>query len=98
MSKRFTPRECARLTSDEGEFFFEDLFKLSFRNTVSVEDNTLRGLICLLFFEVGSVIDEFGDHILRNSKSAKCCDGDISAKKSTLVILFKSSTISTRDS
>ena len=91
-------RKRARLTSDEGEFFLKDLLELSFRDSVPVEDNAFRGLVCLLLFEVCSVVDEFGDHVLRDNKSAKCYDGDNPARRSTLVIRFKSSTISTRDS
>ena len=93
-----TCRENARLTSDKGELLFADLFKLSLRNTVSVENNPFRGLVGLLLFKVCSIIDELGDHVLRGNKSGKCCGGGGSARGDTLVILFKSSTISTRDS
>ena len=90
-------RKRARLTSDKGELLLKDLSKLSFRDTVPVEDNTFRRLVGLFLFEVGSVVDEFGDHVLRGNKSANR-DGDNPARRGTLVILFKSSTISTRDS
>jgi len=92
-----THRKYVRPTSNKGKLFFEDLFELSLGNAVSVEDNAFGRLVGLLLFKVGSIVDEFGDHILRDNKSAKCCDGDNSAR-GTLVIRFKSSTISTRDS
>jgi hypothetical protein len=73
------------------------LFELSFRNTISEKENTFGGLIGLLFLKIGPVIDEFGDHVLQD-KSGKWHDDGNSAGAVTLVIGFRSSTISTRDS
>jgi len=98
MSKRHVSSDCARRTSNKGELLLEDLFKLPFRDTISVEDNAFRGLIGLLLLEIGSVVDEFRDHVLWDTKSVKCRDGGNSAGSGTLVIRFKSSTISTRPS
>lgn len=68
VSKKTISIGSVRQTSDEGELFLENLFKLSFRDTIPVENDAFGGLVGLFLFEVGSVIDEFRDHILRDNK------------------------------
>lgn len=98
VSKKWHLKGRARKTFNQGDLLLENLFKLSFRNPIPVEEDALRSRVGLFLLEICSVVDELCNHVLQDNKSLKCHDYKHSANVVTLVISFMSSTISTRDS
>ena len=67
-------RRHARQTLNEEELIVKHLFKLSFRDPVPEEEDALGRLVGLFLLEIGSIVDELRDEVLRDNKSVQCHD------------------------